>query len=662
MKNILEEFVQHGSPQKSGDLLTVLVSMMRPKQVDSIGIKYAEEKLGELIVILKEFPELTEHLKWHIRNIILQGDIEYVLSDSGVAEGGSFFSELGSRIKHIFLPELKRPNDLGEAVRQVFYKSSDHVWVSEIRDGLWVELFELMGMRLHTPNRMEIQKVFDAAVALSYRICGNILDKQFQDYPEYRRAELSPFIKQNAELNLFRSKFEKGESLDGTGFKLFEELEKCRLSVEKIKRDRSGKGAGLQQTFLLVKLERQIARLKIITAMLDDDLPVDIQRTVLFFKRIIFFESRKNRIWPLITDNVGLVAFQISEHKSNTGEHYITNNKKEYMAFFRSACGGGVFAAFMGFLKIIIHHLNLALFWQHFWYSISYACGFVGIHVTGSTLATKQPSMTAAALAGALDINKSGVVSPTEIAITFGKVWRSQFVAFMGNLLVTFPVAMGLAILYDLIMGKPLASGEEAQNLLKAQNPLETPVYIYASITGVMLFFSGLISGYYDNMVLFSKIPERVEKHPLLNKFFPKTFLKRLANYLKFNLGSLAGNIALGFLLGFPAFFGNILGISLDIRHITISTAHYAIGIYGTRFNIDTYQLIGALFGIGIIGFMNFIVSFLLAFWVAMKSRNIRYGDYWKIPVYILKYLVRYPKDFVFPPKHERLPENVQLD
>ena len=661
MESILEELVQHGSPQKSGDLLTVLVSMIRPSYVDHKGIKKAEQNLSDLVLILKNRPELTEHLKWHIRNIILQGDIEYVLSDSGVAEGGSFVAEFGARLRHIVLPELKRPNDLGDFVRQIFYKANDHYWVAEIRDGVWVELFELLGMRLHTPNRMEIQKMFDAAAALSYRICGNILDRQFRDYPEFRRTELSPFIKQNAELSIFRMLFESGQSLQGAGHKLFEELEKCRLSIERIKKDRANKGAGLQQTFLLVKLERQIARLKIITAMLDDDLPVDIQRTVLFFKRIVFFESRKNRIGALLTDNIGLVAFQISEHKSHTGEHYITNNRKEYLEFFRSACGGGVFAAFMGVLKIVIHHLNLALFWQHFWYSINYASGFVGIHITGSTLATKQPSMTAAALAGTLDINKSGIVSPAEIAITFGKVWRSQFVAFAGNLLVTFPVAFVLAILYDWIMGHSLASGEEAVKLLQDQNVFQTPVYIYASITGIMLFISGLISGYYDNLVLFSKIPERVEEHPLLNKFLSRAFLRRLGNYLKFNLGSLAGNISLGFLLGFPAFFGNIFGASLDIRHITISTAHYAIGIYGTRFDMDVYQLLGALLGIVVIGFMNFIVSFSLAFFVAIKSRNIRYDDYLRIPYYILKYLLRYPKDFVFPPKKERMPDDLKI-
>lgn len=662
MENILEEFRQHGSPQTSGNLLTVLVSMIRPKKMDSNGLAHTETKLGELILLLKSNPELTEDLKWHVRNIILQGDIEYVLSDSGVAEGGSFFAELGARLKHLVLPELKRPNDLGDIVRQIFYKASDHYWVSEIREGLWVELFELLGMRLHTPNKMDIQKMFDAAAALSYRICGNILDKQFRDYPEFRRTANSPFIKQNTELSIFRLQFEEGLSLQGKGHKLFESLEKCRLAIGKIKRDRANKGAGLQQTFLLVKLERQIDRLKIITAMLDDDLPVDIQRTVLFFKRIVFFESRKNRIVALLSDNLGLVAFQISEHKSHTGEKYITNTRKEYFTFFRSASYGGVFAAFMGLVKQIIHHLKPALFWEHFWYSVNYSAGFVGIHVTGSTLATKQPSMTAAALAGSLDVNKNGVVSPMEIAITFGKVWRSQFIAFVGNLLVTFPVAFGLAMVYDLVFGHPLVGGEQANELVEKQSLFATPVYIYASITGVMLFVSGLISGYYDNLVLFSKIPERVESHPLLTKFLPASFLKRLGQYLKYNMGSLAGNISLGFLLGFPEFFGKIFGLSLDIRHITIATANFAFGLYGSRFSMDYYQLVGAVLGIGIIGFLNFMVSFSLAFWVAIKSRNIRYDNFLKIPYFIIQYAIRYPKDFVFPPKKERMPEDIQLD
>lgn len=661
MKNILEEFSEQGSPQKSAELFNLLVSLIRPLRTDEKGIKNAEDRLRELVDILKESPEITAGIRWHIRNIIINGDISYILSDSGVAEGGNLFSEMNSRLKHWVLPELKAPNDLGDVIRQVFHKTSDNTWMARVSNKIWISLFELLDMQLRASEKTEIRRVFDAASVLSFRICGNILDKQFRDYPEYNREASSPFAMQNTYLAAFRLKFENDELLSGQGHKLFEELEKCRLAINRIKKDRNQNGAGVQQTFLLVKLERQITRLKMITSILDDDVPVDTERAVLFFKSVVYFESRKNKIAALLSDNLGLMAFQITEHKSHTGEHYIANNKKEYFSFFKSACGGGVFAAIMGIVKIMIHHLHLALFWQHFWFSINYAIGFVGIHVSGSTLATKQPSMTAAALAGTLDVNKSGFVSPAEVAITVGKVWRSQFVAFAGNLLVTFPIAFLLAVIYDLVMGHPIESGEAATDLLRAQNVLDTPVYIYASVTGVMLFISGIISGYYDNKVLFSRIPERVEMHPLLNKFFSKSFLEKLGGYLKYNLGSLAGNISLGFLLGFPAFFGNILAIPLDIRHITISTAHYAIGIYSTRFDLEMYHIIGGALGIVVIGFMNFLVSFSLAFFVAIKSRNIRYVDYLSIPYYVFRYAVKYPKDFVYPPKKDRMPEELNL-
>jgi site-specific recombinase len=52
----------------------------------------------------------------------------------------------------------------------------------------------------------------------------------------------------------------------------------------------------------------------------------------------------------------------------------------------------------------------------------------------------------------------------------------------------------------------------------------------------------------------------------------------RIIHYLENNLGSLIGNISLGFFLGMAGIFGKSLGIPFDIRHITISAANTAIG------------------------------------------------------------------------------------
>ncbi len=157
MKSILEEFVQQGSPEKSGDLLTLLVSQIRPAYSDNL--KRAEANLGELIQTLKDHPELGTYLRWHIRNVILQGDIEYVLSDSGVAEGGSFFRNWLPGCGTCCCRNSNGPTIWAISSAKFFYKPGDHYWISGIQDALWVELFELLGIRLQTANRRGAENV-----------------------------------------------------------------------------------------------------------------------------------------------------------------------------------------------------------------------------------------------------------------------------------------------------------------------------------------------------------------------------------------------------------------------------------------------------------------------------------------------------------------------
>ncbi len=58
--------------------------------------------------------------------------------------------------------------------------------------------------------------------------------------------------------------------------------------------------------------------------------------------------------------------------------------------------------------------------------------------------------------------------------------------------------------------------------------------------------------------------------------------------------------------------------------------------------------------GVFLIGFFNFLVSFSLAFLVAIKSRGVRLKDYPELFTLLGKFFFRYPGDFVVPPKHAR--------
>ncbi len=83
-----------------------------------------------------------------------------------------------------------------------------------------------------------------------------------------------------------------------------------------------------------------------------------------------------------------------------------------------------------------------------FLYSMNYAMGFVMIYLMGFTLATKQPAMTAATMTKVLSEEGNVQRNNTEFAHLVSKLFRSQFIAFVGNVLLAFPVA--LAIIYGL--------------------------------------------------------------------------------------------------------------------------------------------------------------------------------------------------------------------
>jgi site-specific recombinase len=114
--------------------------------------------------------------------------------------------------------------------------------------------------------------------------------------------------------------------------------------------------------------------------------------------------------------------------------------------------------------------------------------------------------------------------------------------------------------------------------------------------------------------------------------------------------GSLAGNISLGFFLGMAGIMGKIFGIPFDIRHITISAANTSIGLYGVGWqHIDYKYLITVVVGVLGIGFLNFLVSFSLAFIVAVRSRGIRLRDFPDFLKILWKYFKTHPLDFVRP-------------
>ncbi len=122
----------------------------------------------------------------------------------------------------------------------------------------------------------------------------------------------------------------------------------------------------------------------------------------------------------------------MTERSAETGEHYITRNGKEYLQMLRQAAGGGLVMSVTTMVKFGLAALAFSAFWGGFWAGINYAISFVLIQLLHFTVATKQPAMTAPAMAAKLkDINEQGAVDSfvDEVA----NLTRTQVAAILGK-------------------------------------------------------------------------------------------------------------------------------------------------------------------------------------------------------------------------------------
>ena len=80
------------------------------------------------------------------------------------------------------------------------------------------------------------------------------------------------------------------------------------------------------------------------------------------------------------------------------------------------------------------------------------------MQLVGFTLATKQPSMTAAALAGAL----RGEAAKTELPTLVARITRSQLAAAIGNVGMVIPAAIGFDFAFRRAVGRPFLDPDTA--------------------------------------------------------------------------------------------------------------------------------------------------------------------------------------------------------
>ena len=366
--------------------------------------------------------------------------------------------------------------------------------------------------------------------------------------------------------------------------------------------------------------------------------------------RLIHLAHQDRSVLHLVRWNMHLLDRKIVERTGKTGEHYVAATPSEYRHIWLAAAGGGALTVLTAAFKMLVHEWHLAAFPESLLYGLNYAVSFLLMQAFGLVLATKQPAMTAAALAQIMREAK-GEDREERIAGFFARLTSSQLAAAISNVAT---VGVGAAVFVGgwlLLAGRPWVDEKTARATFLVLSPFDSGTIFFAALTGVLLWMGSLAGGWFENWSTYHRLPEGIARHPL-GRIFGAERMKRVADSLSRNASGWATNVALGFLLGFAPAVGRFFGIPFDVRHVTLSTGQLALAAssLGERW-FDEGAFLRGLAGIGVMFVLNLSVAFSLSLLNAARAYEMETGELGGVLRHVLRRALRRPLDFVRPPR-----------
>lgn len=613
------------------------------------------EKISDFLVFLKSNEEIRKNLVYYINNVFFGRAFNLSLTEANILSEDAFFPEFKKRLLASILPQIDEKNTVSYVIARVFFRDkADFKFIKNISEQESNELFRLLEIEnLVIQNKVKKELLFSMNI-LAWRVIGNALDVEvLKMAPEYKNFD-NPFLALQDELDFLVNDFKKNKNFGLNSksehykqIKIY--LTQCFSFINQAFKNASKYGISGKINQSLLKIRQQLQRISEILELLVIDKEEDVlKNSKKLVINILDYKSHRNNVKDLFNDSTTLLSHLITSHTAETGTGYITSSPKEYFKMLKKASGGGIIVGALCIIKMLYAYVPGSEFYHAFLYSFNYAMGFIMIYLMNFTLATKQPAMTAATMAKVLSEGKNTSRNYLDFAHLVSKLFRSQFIAFVGNVLLSFPIALAMIYGLEILFGQNFAT-EKSGKLIGDLDPFHSKALLHACLAGFYLFISGIIAGNVGNSSIFYKIPERIAKNPYINYVFGKNFAENASTYYSRNWAGIMSNLWLGIFLGSTATIGKFFGLDLDIRHITFAAGNFALGLYGKEFNIDTYTFIISFITVFLIGFCNFIVSFGLSMILAFRSRKVEFGEVRIINRSIVKYFFKNPLIFFLP-------------
>jgi site-specific recombinase len=181
---------------------------------------------------------------------------------------------------------------------------------------------------------------------------------------------------------------------------------------------------------------------------------------------------------------------------------------------------------------------------------------------------------------------------------------------------------------------------------------------LYAALTGVLLWLSSLVAGFTDNWFALRKLREALTHQRQLVRMLGAGRAERLAGWLDRNIAVIAGNLALGVLLGMTPVLAQFFGVPADVRQVTLSAGSLVAAAASLGWPVlatPAFWLAAA--GVAVTALLNVGIAFGCALALALRAREAPRRIRRLVFRSVIRRFMLAPHGFLFPPGAPRVNE-----
>src|SRR5512137_1625558 len=368
---------------------------------DEAGIARAHARVRFLLQLAARGTAAGQAVGRLLAQLLGEVDLAQLASSAGIPRRSGFVKELYERVLAAFLPKPDYRHDPTALAASLLGHPRTMAWIDLLpgeQAAALAQLFVDDSSRERVRPQLASAMLMIASEAQAVGLSQDVR-RRFSD----QSAITSPFGRLVGAVETFIAAPEAApqSALDAT-------VDDCQQLLSTLEAHFDEAGVSVDLVYRGERTRAQLTKLRVLAQWLVGEEPLHILRQVM---NAVRRELGQRGIRALVSQNMRLLSRRIAERNAETGEHYIAATRAQYRTMVGISVGGGALMTLAVYLKFGITAAHLPLLWEGVLASVNYAGVFVLVALAHFTVATKQPAVTAPALAAKMrDLQRPGRV------------------------------------------------------------------------------------------------------------------------------------------------------------------------------------------------------------------------------------------------------------